>query len=237
MYYYKARMYSESLGRFMQTDPTGYADGTNWYNYVSGDPINLIDPSGLATFQLQDCNNNISGPSTSNSAGDVVLTQTTCTSYYVTFPDAGPVATQFFGGGNGGGGKAGSCHGSNGMACGYFTPRTKVDMCLDKAARETGISIVLDLAGFIPGESQAVALFQLTIAPGALINGAFHGDLFGMSAAGAAYSNTAASQAVKSGGFAATRAIPFVGLAVNGAATYHDVSAAVAAYNRCMREK
>jgi RHS repeat-associated protein len=46
-YNYKARMYSPTLGRFLQTDPIGYADGLNWYNYVGGDPINNIDPSGL----------------------------------------------------------------------------------------------------------------------------------------------------------------------------------------------
>ena len=46
MYNYKARIYSPTLGRFMQTDPIGYGDGVNWYNYVGSDPVNSKDTTG-----------------------------------------------------------------------------------------------------------------------------------------------------------------------------------------------
>jgi RHS repeat-associated protein len=46
LYYYRARYYSPTLGRFLQTDPIGTRDDFNLYAYVGNDPMDKTDPAG-----------------------------------------------------------------------------------------------------------------------------------------------------------------------------------------------
>jgi RHS repeat-associated protein len=52
LYYYRARFYNPTFGRFISEDPNGFAAGdSNLYRYVGDSPTNVTDPSGeIAPF-------------------------------------------------------------------------------------------------------------------------------------------------------------------------------------------
>ena len=56
LYYYRARIYSPAIGRFLQPDPIGYADGMNIYAYCGNNPVNWIDPTGTDRYIVFDSN-------------------------------------------------------------------------------------------------------------------------------------------------------------------------------------
>lgn len=47
LYYFKARYYNPTIGRFHQPDPAGYPANLNLYQYADNEPLDLIDPTGL----------------------------------------------------------------------------------------------------------------------------------------------------------------------------------------------
>ena len=44
--------YHPTLGRWLQRDPIGYADGMGLYEYAKGTPPNTADPTGLSEFEV-----------------------------------------------------------------------------------------------------------------------------------------------------------------------------------------
>jgi RHS repeat-associated protein len=48
LYYYRARYYDPSVGRFLNEDPRGFVEGMDFYIYVDDDPLRFIDPFGMA---------------------------------------------------------------------------------------------------------------------------------------------------------------------------------------------
>jgi RHS repeat-associated protein len=47
LFYFRNRMYSSVMGRFLQRDPIGYFDSLNLFQYTLNSPINWLDSYGL----------------------------------------------------------------------------------------------------------------------------------------------------------------------------------------------
>jgi RHS repeat-associated protein len=47
IYQYRSRYYDQNVGRFLSEDPLSFGGGTNFYVYVTNDPVDNFDPFGL----------------------------------------------------------------------------------------------------------------------------------------------------------------------------------------------
>jgi RHS repeat-associated protein len=61
LYYYRARYYDPRLGIFISEDPA--KDGSSFYAYVNGNPVNAVDPMGLWGVQIGGVNLGVGQPS------------------------------------------------------------------------------------------------------------------------------------------------------------------------------
>ena len=52
LYYYRARYYDPTAGRFVREDPAEWHEGLNFYTYVGNSPIGFTDPTGLCPWQV-----------------------------------------------------------------------------------------------------------------------------------------------------------------------------------------
>ena len=50
LYYFNARFYDATTGRFINVDPV--QDGLNWYVYCSNNPLAMVDPTGLEDTKI-----------------------------------------------------------------------------------------------------------------------------------------------------------------------------------------
>jgi RHS repeat-associated protein len=54
LYFYRARYYNPTVGRFVSQDPIGFAGGINLHAYAGCNPISGIDPDGTASKPCKD---------------------------------------------------------------------------------------------------------------------------------------------------------------------------------------
>jgi RHS repeat-associated protein len=73
LYYYRARYYDATTGRFLSEDPTDFDGGVDFYTYVGNDPVNWTDPLGLERMGYGDIANLVATHNRSGQSNELII--------------------------------------------------------------------------------------------------------------------------------------------------------------------
>jgi RHS repeat-associated protein len=154
------RSFNALLGRFNQTDPIGFGGGINLYGYVGADPVNGIDPLGLASGQ------------------EIIVTGSLLDAFVgvITWA-ANPDLTRT-------NEKTRDSASKNNQK---QQKTNKSAQCLAEAGLSLGLNASLDAAGLIPGEKAASVITRIVAGSIQASRAAVSGDTAGLGLAGAGY--------------------------------------------------
>jgi RHS repeat-associated protein len=220
VYDFLFRKYDPAAGRWISPDPLGWGavnaadpQSLNRYAYVENQPVSYVDPDGLYPIPCPDASPSVSV----DSNGNVTLHMQGCDQSSPTVSSWGDAVDfdppLYFGVLGGGGGWYGGGGGGGGGAPNNGTP--KQQKCAVETLKKNGVSLALDAAGFIPGESQVAATVQLGVSAASFTNSLMTGS--GNNAAIGATSSIVGAQitgvgmAAKSMGVSWAKAVPWIG--------------------------
>jgi len=136
--------------------------------------------------------------------------------------------------GFGGGSPSGPGLGGAGSGAPNNAQQNKQLQCAGEALKKNGVSLALDAAGFIPGESQFAAGAQTVVAGASFANSLYQKDAYGATSAVIGGQITGVGWAATQVGASWAKAVPVVGYVFNGIGTARDLWSTYGDYQTCM---
>jgi hypothetical protein len=106
--------------------------------------------------------------------------------------------------------------------------------CAGETLTKNGVSLALDAAGFIPGESQLAAGAQTAVAGASFVNSLYQEDAYGATSAVIGGQITVVGWSAAQVGASWAKAVPVVGYVFNGIGTARDLWSTYGDYQTCM---